>query len=377
MSNKKSFNFIFFGSSEFVVPIFDSVNYYNGKSLGEIAKIQWLGMKEQNLAEFIHPRFYTTLSNEEFWDMPLLDKPIKLLGVLSQPDTIVRSKTIQNPVVEYAKNNKIRLFQPEKINKSFKEFEDFADGMTMGIVASYGQIISDKILGVSEYGYINWHPSHLPLYRGPTPIQSAIADGKEMTALTWIDMVKDVDAGDIYLQIQKKIKPEDNFNSMSKKLGDLGSHTWALAAAMKYLEQINYLQPTSVILDFSPNRQNHSEASFTSLITKEKSKVDFRTDTAKSIFDHYRAYIHYPGTWFRSDYFAQDVKLVGMPGWFTDLDFKALAKKATMIRKQLSWYQLKIDGRYRSFIKCVEGYLEVHVICLKSGKSIDLTGFEF
>jgi len=86
------------------------------------------------------------------------------------------------------------------------------------VVVSYGQIIPKEILELPKIGPLNIHPSLLPKYRGAAPIQRAIMNGEEKTGVTIMWMNERLDAGDIFLQREIPIDPEDNYGSLHEKL---------------------------------------------------------------------------------------------------------------------------------------------------------------
>ncbi|MBI4097942.1 MAG: methionyl-tRNA formyltransferase, partial [Candidatus Levybacteria bacterium] len=86
------------------------------------------------------------------------------------------------------------------------------------VVAAYGQILPDKLLAIPKLGAINIHPSLLPKYRGPSPIQSAILNGDAKTGVTFIKMDEELDHGPIIYQFEETILENDTFESLAKRL---------------------------------------------------------------------------------------------------------------------------------------------------------------
>ena len=68
------------------------------------------------------------------------------------------------------------------------------------VVASYGKIIPEYILNSSKYGAINLHPSLLPKYRGPSPVQTAIINDEKISGTSIILLNKTIDGGPIICQ---------------------------------------------------------------------------------------------------------------------------------------------------------------------------------
>ena len=94
----------------------------------------------------------------------------------------------------------------------------------LAILVAFGQIIPQEILKIPKFGFINVHPSLLPKYRGPSPIQSAIIKGEIKTGVTIIKLDQEVDHGPILNQQEVVIEKEDTHESLIEKLGLIGAN---------------------------------------------------------------------------------------------------------------------------------------------------------
>jgi methionyl-tRNA formyltransferase len=103
----------------------------------------------------------------------------------------------------------LRVFTPERL----KPFVDEARALAPDafVVASYGKIVPQALLDVPRLGALNVHPSLLPLYRGATPLQSAIADGRTETGVSIILMDAGMDTGDVVLQERTVLEPDETY----------------------------------------------------------------------------------------------------------------------------------------------------------------------
>ena len=115
------------------------------------------------------------------------------------------------------------ITQPESI----KNNEDFRAQLTALkpdaiIVVGYGRIIPQWMLDLPPLGNINLHASLLPKYRGAAPIQWAIARGETVTGVTTMKIDAGLDTGDILLQQEIPIAPDDTAETLAPKLA-----TWA------------------------------------------------------------------------------------------------------------------------------------------------------
>lgn len=152
------------------------------------------------------------------------------------------------------------------------------------VVGFYGKILTRKILDVAKYGALNVHPSLLPKYRGPTPVQSTILNGETKTGVTIIVMDEEADHGpilataDFDIGDRKCTTPE-----LTKELWKLGG------------DLLVQTIPQWVANTITPLPQDHSKATYTKLLTKEDGKVDWN-NSALYIERQVRAYTPWPGT---------------------------------------------------------------------------------
>ncbi|MDR2633935.1 MAG: methionyl-tRNA formyltransferase [Treponema sp.] len=149
---------------------------------------------------------------------------------------------------------------------------------------AYGHIFSPQVLGLFPQGGINIHPSLLPRYRGPTPIQAAILAGDRETGITLQTLVQDVDAGDILLQALIPLSGEETTGELSALV--------APKAAALLAELLK--RPGQDLLKGRP--QAHEKATFCSLIRKEDGRIDWSASAA-SIAARIRAFTPWPLSW--------------------------------------------------------------------------------
>jgi methionyl-tRNA formyltransferase len=156
----------------------------------------------------------------------------EVTAVVCQPDKPKgRGKKLQPPPVkEWAEAQGIPVHQPAKLNDG--SFEEWLRGQAPDVcaLAAYGRILKQPILDVPRHGFINMHPSLLPKYRGPSPIQSAILNGDSVTGVTVMDITLEMDSGDIYLQREVPIGPDETAAELTARLSDLGGAMMAEVA---------------------------------------------------------------------------------------------------------------------------------------------------
>jgi len=148
-----------------------------------------------------------------------------IVGVVTQPDRPKgRGKTVQpSPVRIFAEKNHLSVMQPEHIRD--KVFLDAFRSLSpdMVVLAAFGQILPREIIEAPAMGCINVHPSLLPKYRGAAPINWALIQGEEITGVTIIMMDEGLDSGNILLQEETMIGPEETFGELHDRLSEMGS----------------------------------------------------------------------------------------------------------------------------------------------------------
>lgn len=223
------------------------------------------------------------MGTPEFSVGPLreLIKEYNISLVVTQPDRKVgRKQEIKfSPVKEFALENNIEVFQPEKIRKEYQYILDKKPDLI--ITCAYGQIIPKEILDYPKYKCINIHASLLPKYRGGAPIHHAIINGDEYTGITIMYMDEAMDSGDILYQEKIKIEENDNVGTMFNKLSDLGS------------KMIIDFLPKFLNGEITPIKQNVDEVTYAYNISKEDEKIDFNNNS-KDIFNKIRGLNPFP-----------------------------------------------------------------------------------
>lgn len=156
----------------------------------------------------------------------------------------------------------------------------------LAVVASYGRILTRDELNTTKYGCINVHPSLLPKYRGPSPIQSAILNGDKISGITIIKMDEEVDHGSIIYQEKIELSSADNFDTLSKKM---------FRRAAEVLPKIidDLIQGKT-----KPRVQNDAIATYCNRLTKNDGYFDINNPPSPETLDRMiRAYFPWPGTW--------------------------------------------------------------------------------
>lgn len=200
-----------------------------------------------------------------------LTKKHQVLAVITQPDKQKgRGKKLMfPPVKEYALENNIPVFQPEKI--SDKDFLQVLEGFNADIfvVVAYGQLLPEAVLNMPRLGCINVHGSLLPKYRGAGPIQWAIINGEEKTGVTVMYMAKSLDSGDMILKKEVEIDKNDTFGSLHDKM--------AIAGADACTEALELFEKGLV----SAEKQDEGLSNYAPKITKETALINWENTSEK------------------------------------------------------------------------------------------------
>jgi methionyl-tRNA formyltransferase len=207
--------------------------------------------------------------------------------VVTQPD---RPKgrgleLVASPAKQAALKLNVPITQPERI-KANDEFRAQLAAINPDaiIVVGYGRIIPPWMLDLPPLGNINLHASLLPKYRGAAPIQWAIANGETVTGNTTMRIDAGLDTGDILLQQEIEIAPEDTSESLAPRL--------ASAGADLMLETLSRLQAHTI----QPRKQDDSRASLAPILKKEDGLVDF-SRSAIEIYNRLRGFQPWPGAY--------------------------------------------------------------------------------
>ena len=205
--------------------------------------------------------------------------------VVTQPD---RPKgrgleLVASPVKESALKLDLPIAQPDRI----KNNEDFRAQLTTLksdaiIVVGYGRIIPQWMLDLPPLGNINLHASLLPKYRGAAPIQWAIANGEIVTGNTTMRIDAGLDTGDILLQQELAIEPEDTSETLAPRLAAMG--------AGLLVETLRGLEAGTI----QPRPQDNAQSSLAPILKKEDGLADF-SQPASAIVNRIRGFQPWPG----------------------------------------------------------------------------------
>lgn len=214
------------------------------------------------------------------------DEELLVSAVICQPDKPVGRKKILTtpPTKQYALEHGIDVFQPASL-KTVKAHDYTAlQDTDIFVVVAYGKIIPQNILDIPKRGTINVHPSLLPKYRGPSPMQAAIANQDKQTGVSIMLLDDQMDHGPILAQKTIKLRASETYT-------DLQATVHAIAPSL-LVETIKRYAAEEI----KPQEQNHDAATFCKLLNREDGKIDWN-EPARAIDAKRRAYTPWPGIW--------------------------------------------------------------------------------
>lgn len=222
--------------------------------------------------------------------VPILNSIInsqhRLLAIYTQnPKKSDRGQKINiSPVHYFAKEKKIDVRSPKDLNLEEKIFIQKLNPDII-VVAAYGKIIPPEFLKIKNTKFINIHASLLPKWRGAAPIQRSLMEMDEETGISIMKIIPKLDAGPFMLQEKIKIEKNDNYNTLSAKLANLGSRL--IIKSLDLIEKKNFK-----LID-----QDESRATYAKKIDKKETKIEWNI-SAKNLIAKINGLSPYPGAWF-------------------------------------------------------------------------------
>ena len=166
------------------------------------------------------------------------------------------------PIKELALKHKLSVLCPTDLKSDdfFGKLSSFEP--ELGVVVAF-RILPERIFTLPAKGTINLHASLLPKYRGAAPINWALINGESKTGLTTFFIQKKVDTGNIILQKETNILPDETAGELSVKLAGIGADL--------LLETVDLIEKGEVKL----TKQDDSLISLAPKITKEMCRIDW------------------------------------------------------------------------------------------------------
>jgi methionyl-tRNA formyltransferase len=216
----------------------------------------------------------------------LIEADYTISAVITKPDSKSgRGQQLSAPLVkQIAEEHDIPVWQPRKLIeviddiKALRETNDI-----IGVLSSYGRIVPQAIIDLFRPGIINIHPSLLPLYRGPSPIETAIMNGDHQTGVSIMKLTAEMDAGPVYAQETYALHGTETAPELYETLSALGGRM--------LIETL----PSIIEGNLLPSPQANT-AIYCYLLKKEDALLRPNEMTAVEAERHVRAYLTFPKT---------------------------------------------------------------------------------
>ncbi|TSC88640.1 MAG: methionyl-tRNA formyltransferase [Microgenomates group bacterium Gr01-1014_5] len=205
-----------------------------------------------------------------------------IVAVVTQPPKPVGRRKIltPSPVEIWAKKNGVKVLNKHRdLNELSPE---------VGVLASYGKIVTKEVLDIFPKGIINIHPSLLPKWRGACPVQEQILAGEKNLGISLMVVDEQMDHGPILEQQVVEIGSSDTQQSLLVKGFKIGA------------QMLVKILPLYVERRIIPNEQDHSKATYTYKTMESKNKAYFDIDNppnAAQLDQMIRAFYPWPIAW--------------------------------------------------------------------------------
>ena len=225
----------------------------------------------------------------ESWGVPCFEQLVQdgyhIAAVITRADAPAGRKHLMTPtpIKVAALAHGLAVWEPNDVTELISLLNEVKPAL--GVLIAYGKIIPQAVLDCFPLGIINLHPSALPKYRGPSPVETAILNGDEIGHISIIKLDAAMDAGDIVASHHLKLAPSDRINAPE------AYRLIGIAAAP--LLSATVAEVLSGTAKFTA--QDESKASLSRIITKADGRLDLSL-SAENLDRHIRAYLGWPGS---------------------------------------------------------------------------------
>jgi len=218
----------------------------------------------------------------------LLLNGYQVAAVYTQPDRPAgRGRGLAaSPVKQFAQARGMVVLEPASLKAAGVSEQLGAFDPDVIVVAAYGQILPESVLGIPRLGCVNIHPSLLPRFRGASPVASAILAGDGFSGVSIMLMDEGLDTGPILVQAQIPVSPRDTTGSLTARLSWLGARL--LGEALVGLGRGELI----------PRPQNEVGATYSGPIAKEDGEINWGLPSL-DIWRRVRAFNPWPGSYTR------------------------------------------------------------------------------
>lgn len=212
-----------------------------------------------------------------------------LVGVVTVPDRAQGRglKAQPSPVKRLAESWDVPIWQPEQLDEA--EFLAAVEAVTPDLILVVAfRILPKELYGLARCGAVNLHASLLPAYRGAAPIARALMDGCDRTGVSTFQIERKVDTGGVLLQREVAIASQDNADTLSGRLAEVGAEL--------VIETLDALAAGTL----TPQSQNHALATRAPKLTAEDRPIRWH-EPARVSHNRVRALAPRPGATVRNN----------------------------------------------------------------------------
>jgi methionyl-tRNA formyltransferase len=208
----------------------------------------------------------------------------EVISVVTQPDRPKGrgQELAASPVKLTAERLGLPVYQPERIRRPEAQAHLAELAPEIMIVVGYGQIIPQSVIDMAPRGIVNVHAPLLPKYRGAAPVQWAIVNGETRTGVTTMQINAGLDTGDILLERETEISPEETALELGERLAVIGAEL--------LIETLDGLALGTI----TPRRQDEAQASHAPILKKEDGAISWN-EPAGAIHNRVRGLLPWPG----------------------------------------------------------------------------------
>ena len=301
------------------------------------------------LIQFSTPRFGALI-------LERISKKIKPTVLIAAPDKpFGRKRTLRAPEAKkIALNLGIEVFQPQNLKE--KKVIHFLKSKKpdLFLVASYSKIIPKEILEIPKFKTLGLHPSLLPKFRGPSPIQTVILKGEKITGTTLFVLDEKIDHGPILAQERLELKDADTYLKLEEKLAHL--------SAQLFLENYSLWIKQKI----KPQKQNESQATYTKKFNFSDGQIFPERETAQEIERKVRALNPEPGTYLKIIFPSKKIQILKI--------LKVRILKENEIKKSLKPFSF-FEFKKNLALKCKKDALLIEILQPEGKKP--LRAFDF
>ncbi len=286
----------------------------------------------------------------------LMVNSANLVGVVTAPDKPAGrgQRIVQSPVKQFAQLHNISILQP--FNLKDQGFIDSLKALNadLFIVVAF-RMLPKIVWSIPKLGTFNLHASLLPQYRGAAPINWAIMNGELRTGVTTFLIDEKIDTGNVLLQQEEEIYPDDTAGDLHDRLMGVGAELVVKTALKLYGKSIEAIEQHKLI--------EFGELKPAPKLFKENTRIQW-AESASVLHNFIRGLSPYPAAW---------TEMVSDDGKTTTA--KILRAKVSDISIEMPVGIIKTDGKTCLSVSCGKGSIDILQIQLSGKKALPIDDF--